>query len=60
MQNLTFSPSEVDTLRAIVWDSIKSEEESVSNFEGMNSSDIEKTLLWSKRALLFDKLQPAT
>ncbi len=60
MQNLTFSPSEVDTLRAIVWDSIKSEEESVSDFEGLNLSDIEKTLFWYKRALLFEKLQPAT
>ena len=60
MQNITFSPSEVDILRIIVWNSIKSDEESLSDYgTEFNLSDIEKTNFWYKRARLFEKLQPA-
>ncbi len=61
MQNLTLSPSEVDILRAIVWDSIQSEEMGIADdISECNLSDIERVNFWYKRARLFEKLQPAT
>ena len=60
MQKLTLSQNEIDTLRAIVWDSIQSDEVDIADGTSeCNLSDIERVKFWYKRALLFEKLQPA-